>query len=343
MGTPGTGSRPYSACGKQRAYNTDSSEPFIVGRSLLTKGFVLDALDRVEDKATHGAIPSSWLDLVDWQDHNTDLPSRFWRLLVGDRDLDGLSRPPAYFPLACKWAFSRRTALYDLSTDRLLHHGKCPELCFNFLRRLQAVVWGRRLSLTKGTKHADGQDKTEPLLSLVPSAAQKGDLICILYGCSVPVVLRKREAASPPSNHAKRKAEFAKPPRKGTLKMKRQRTLPSDMNGAALLGGGYQFGDVNTSPPMRGDDIDSVTWSNNSCENVSGAMLPPFMQAQSPETQKASLNNSSNGAAVSATSEVPLGEQYEFIGECYVHGMMAGEAFKHREDTGNAVKEFWLV
>ena len=31
----------------------------------------------------------------------------------------------------------------------------------------------------------------ECLLGLAPDGAQEGDLICIIFGCSVPVVLRK--------------------------------------------------------------------------------------------------------------------------------------------------------
>jgi hypothetical protein len=35
--------------------------------------------------------------------------------------------------------------------------------------------------------------------------------------------------------------------------------------------------------------------------------------------------------------------QYSFIGECYVHGMMAGEGFKHQHEHGNSLKAFHLV
>ena len=246
VGTPGTGIRPYNACGKQRAHNTDSRDstpPFIVGRSLLTRGFVLDELDNALDRAAYGNIPSSWLTLVGWQDHSQPLPSRFWRTLVADRDLDGISRPPAHFPLACQWAFKSRTPNYDLNTDRLLHHGICPDLCLNFLRRLQAVVWDRKLTETKGTKNQDESEKTQPLLALVPPNAEKGDLICILYGCSVPVVLRKKELAPPPRPSPKRKADSNKQTRKGTLKRRTTSYLSTlDPGTSALLGQGGQFG-----------------------------------------------------------------------------------------------------
>jgi hypothetical protein len=51
-----------------------------------------------------------------------------------------------------------------------------------YLELAQAVVWGRRLiKMRNGT------------IGLGPRAAERGDLVCILFGCSVPVVLRKLE------------------------------------------------------------------------------------------------------------------------------------------------------
>jgi len=52
-----------------------------------------------------------------------------------------------------------------------------------FLRRVSAVVWNKRLFLSCGKfKHRFG---------LAPNAVEVNDIICILLGCSVPVVLRK--------------------------------------------------------------------------------------------------------------------------------------------------------
>ena len=53
-------------------------------------------------------------------------------------------------------------------------------------RRLQSVIWGRRLARTKAHN----------FLALVPREARRRDLICIISGCSVPVVLRKRRKES---------------------------------------------------------------------------------------------------------------------------------------------------
>lgn len=49
------------------------------------------------------------------------------------------------------------------------------------------MVWNRRLVLLERLKRREN----DIALALAPGKAKKGDLICILHGCSVPVVLRK--------------------------------------------------------------------------------------------------------------------------------------------------------
>ena len=49
------------------------------------------------------------------------------------------------------------------------------------LRRVQASTWNRRFIITQDTKK----------LGLAPAEAKVGDWICMLWGCSVPVVLRQ--------------------------------------------------------------------------------------------------------------------------------------------------------
>src|SRR5271170_7840567 len=117
VGTSERGIKNYNACGKTRAYNTDPQKKnLIVDRALVTYGFVLDTIEIAGKEATGGIIPSSWLEMVQWENPEDSLPQSFWRTIVADRDLGGQRPPPAYFPLACKWAFSRRTKGFHLNT-----------------------------------------------------------------------------------------------------------------------------------------------------------------------------------------------------------------------------------
>ena len=54
----------------------------------------------------------------------------------------------------------------------------------DFLERVQAVTWGKRLLRTK-VKDWLGLGPNKP------KSVQNGDAICILFGCSVPVILRE--------------------------------------------------------------------------------------------------------------------------------------------------------
>lgn len=48
-----------------------------------------------------------------------------------------------------------------------------------FLRRVQATTWKRRFMVTERNT-----------IGLAPPEAVVGDMICLLWGCSVPVILR---------------------------------------------------------------------------------------------------------------------------------------------------------
>lgn len=182
VGTPGVGSRIFSASGKTKLY---PAKGFIRGRVLVVTGFILDAIKLDNGVAAEGVIPSAWPDLVGWEGPPTPVPDSYWRLLVGNRGPGGERYPPAYFASACSYVYSRRNAQGELDTNALLADKMCPSIAAEFLRRVQSVVWGRKAVLTEGRK------QSKKLLALVPAGAMRGDLLAILYGCSVPVVLRR--------------------------------------------------------------------------------------------------------------------------------------------------------
>ena len=66
-----------------------------------------------------------------------------------------------------------------MNTTDLIHHQR-NSIVAQFCRRVQAVTWERALVKTR-----DGR------LGLVAKGVQRGDLVCILYGCSVPIILRR--------------------------------------------------------------------------------------------------------------------------------------------------------
>jgi hypothetical protein len=148
--------------------------------SMYVEGFVLDEVFEIQPSSQSGAIPRSWARAGKWAGvPESDPPDDFWRTLVADRGRDGRN-PPVYYSRACKESFAKG-GFYSgsVNTTDLINNERCSVIA-QFCRRVQAVIWNRCLITTEaGTLGLTSQD------------ARQGDRICILYGCSVPVVLRR--------------------------------------------------------------------------------------------------------------------------------------------------------
>ena len=180
VGPPGSGKRNYNASG---SYVFRDSWKFGEGakvRSMIVKGFVVDTIETKRAYAADGIILKEWLTHGGWTDRSARPPDEFWRTLVADRGPNGLN-PPSFYPIAFKAALNQSGKGGHINTSELVHHGKST-IVAKFLRRVQEVVWMRRLIVTRNGA-----------LGLAPEESKKRDLICILYNCSVPVVLRRME------------------------------------------------------------------------------------------------------------------------------------------------------
>lgn len=190
VGTPSLGRKIYNASGKTKAVlrfgkelaqDVDPSQIRDLDKSLLVEGFVLDKVKSIQEMAVEGNIPSQWLKAVKWEKAGDPPPSRFWRTLVADRGPEGQVPLPPYYERACKHAFSKRTARAHLKVPQMIDHGT-NSFTREFLQRVQAVVFNRKFF-----------EDDHGNIGLAPHRAQQGDMICILHGCSVPVLLRKVE------------------------------------------------------------------------------------------------------------------------------------------------------
>ena len=153
-------------------------------RSLFVRGFVLDVIKEKKLQALQGNVPFAWLELGKWNDTSALPPDAFWRTLVADRGPDG-DNPPLYYQLACRHVFAQTAPGDGLNTERLIRINSKPEtvnekVIVEYLQRVQSMIWMRRLATTRELD----------ALALVPAETKKRDLVCILAGCSVPVILR---------------------------------------------------------------------------------------------------------------------------------------------------------
>ena len=162
------------------------SKPSVIFRStssyysICPNGLQISKIGALEKPAYSGQLPRKWLEMGGWEHETQTLPEDFWRTLVADRDHQG--KAPALFYLSCCQELFKiwPQASTLLSTDigDSWHAAGLTER--KVLRRLRSVIWNRRLMRT-----------SEGWLGLAPRLAREGDLVCVLFGCSVPVILRR--------------------------------------------------------------------------------------------------------------------------------------------------------
>ncbi|KAJ4363395.1 hypothetical protein N0V83_009688 [Neocucurbitaria cava] len=149
--------------------------------SMYVRGFMLDRIEVVEQVARNGAIPREWAELARWETAKGHPPDAFWRTLVANRGRDG-KNPPVYYSRACEESFKKGgLESGSVDTTALIEYER-NSVVAQFCRRVQAVTWNRALVKTEAGR-----------LGLVRKDVEKDDLVCILYGCSVPVILRQSE------------------------------------------------------------------------------------------------------------------------------------------------------
>lgn len=126
---------------------------------------------------------AGWENAVDGQ---TDPPVEFWRTLVADRGKDDRN-PPYYYATACRESVSKGGLRGGSVDTAALINSERNSIIAEFCRRVQAVIWNRCLIKT---------DEPLNVLGLASQHVRKGDLVCIVFGCTVPVILRREEKPS---------------------------------------------------------------------------------------------------------------------------------------------------
>ncbi|KAK3364667.1 heterokaryon incompatibility protein-domain-containing protein [Lasiosphaeria hispida] len=304
--------------------------------SLYVRGFILDEVETVLDASQGGNIPKSWLDLGGWDcddsgHYQKDPPDHFWRTLVGDRGRDNRN-PPYYYATACKESIQKGgIASGRVATADLINNER-NSIVAEFCRRVQAVIWGRRLFKTK--KHG--------VLGLC-SNVQRGDKIAIIYGCTVPVVLteKSKENLNPEKTieailkeeafddsiealkfclermekNLERKARYQKK-KEEKIKGKKEESEEERKEGRKEEGKakGKEEG------KKKLEEVDYEKYIQNARETAIGKLkeLEATSVKAQPRYLDTALDSSENSKKV----------YYEFNGEAYVHGMMDGEALR---------------
>jgi hypothetical protein len=160
--------------------------------TLFVKGFVLTDVWKISSRMANAIITAESLEVLG--DYRYGLPASVWRTFCAGRNDIGDPAPESYSDAMRQ--VIRISTYNDIWSDaisidieELIEYEEIPKLAKDFLLVVRDVVWNRR---TFQSKPLDATDRH--FVGLIPQNARVGDQICILYGCSVPVVLRKYKA-----------------------------------------------------------------------------------------------------------------------------------------------------
>ena len=150
--------------------------------TLHVKGFHIDTIKKVSPRVLEGVVQRECLEMGGWYGTNEarlrSLPEELWRTLIADRGPTGRDLLMRY-RVACLECLAYNTTNGDIKTELLIERVKSPNVV-EYLKLMQTAVWNRLFLRSENGRFGLG-----------PNKAKEGDIICILLGCSVPVILRK--------------------------------------------------------------------------------------------------------------------------------------------------------
>ncbi|KAL9624732.1 MAG: hypothetical protein Q9160_001086 [Pyrenula sp. 1 TL-2023] len=161
-------------------------------RSILTvKGFRLGPIEEVVGPVADGTITKDCLSLAGFEteDQADDVhtyPPKLWRTLVANRNSAG-GPVNCLYENACGYCLAHVGPNGHINTGDLIQRRNQPETVILYLKRVREVVWNRKFIKCGNIGLSE---KRDDFWGLGPPDAQVGDIACILFGCSVPVLLR---------------------------------------------------------------------------------------------------------------------------------------------------------
>jgi hypothetical protein len=203
-----------------RAVSSDVERKYQLSGIIKVGGLMLGKIKYQSDVMRGGIIPGEWVTRLGWRagGKQNKVPDTLWRLLVADRTAGG-RKPPSWY----QRAFLHGLVDPRVSDDQGNIHSVTPpnrkisEVTTEYFHRVETVVWNRRLfeaeanvgrlsqvqDLSPETRQAmiifyedirfGSASGPKTLFGLAPKEAEDGDLVCILFGCTVPVILRPIE------------------------------------------------------------------------------------------------------------------------------------------------------
>ncbi|KAK1761865.1 HET-domain-containing protein [Phialemonium atrogriseum] len=264
--------------------------------SIFVQGFIFDRVERVEASSQDGCIPREWADLAGWTDLETPPPEAFggrWSTIQGGIQTGAVN------------------------TSMLISNDQ-NSIISQFCKRVQASILNRRLIKTERGR-----------LGLASKNVATGDLLCIFPGCSVPVALRRfskkfgDDEAEEKEDSLQRSLGVFK---RALLNRLRARQMKE------------QWAKQSEDYKRFIRTLDIPGW-NKTDEGRVMKRKPDKQPAERPHSASEKAENAEDRRHAGQEQNEPeagkapaptLGPYYNFLGECYVHGMMDGQATEER-------------
>jgi hypothetical protein len=172
------GSRAVAVFGR-----ASSSGDLKLDGSMIVNGFIVNPVQDLGFRATGGTIYREWIEKFGWQQGDSFVQDHIWRTLVADRGPGGMP-VPMWYNQACRYWLDFADD-GDVTSD-MIRDTQHPSMAIEYIQRVRNVIWNRTLIIT--TDHTGGS-----VFGLGPQDTKVDDYVCILHGCSVPVILRQEE------------------------------------------------------------------------------------------------------------------------------------------------------
>jgi len=163
------------------------------------RGMILGRITTVSaSAASEGLLKDDWLRTLGWQGTlEKGVDDQLWRTLVANRDPESKAAP-TWYRRACALALTKLDHSGNLDITALTADSSQPATLVNYLRRVQEATANRRSFRCENSDTGSSPTGAEMdvIVGFGPENISSQDYasVCILYGLSVPVILKKIES-----------------------------------------------------------------------------------------------------------------------------------------------------
>ncbi|KAH7409873.1 hypothetical protein DE146DRAFT_328611 [Phaeosphaeria sp. MPI-PUGE-AT-0046c] len=159
--------------------------------SVTIRGIRIGAVSFHTDPFPDGIITKECLVRLGWSFDKSaktvpEVPAQLWQSLVADRGPDAKAMP-TWYESACQSVLAHQSNNGHINIDKIINRSQKngqSRTVAAYLSRVKGVTWNR--SFVQG----ETCNKADQFVGFAPPKTEDGDIVVILFGCSVPVILR---------------------------------------------------------------------------------------------------------------------------------------------------------